>query len=280
MVHVSSSELNRGLSYPRSFSIRRFSHDHDLQRPEGDVRWVIDHGASRLGYTRDHGLTPHLFGSTQHRHIRKPYDCEELYSSYFGAMRPLILSLFDQPYARFPGELKPKGFPNEVEHWSWLTYFVLFCFKPILEQERVFFASMAAQYPFKFFVCAYANILGTYCAASNTCVTPTGELGFALNEIELITGLPVSRDLYQEYAPFEEEFRLLSLKDKELFALSTQLFDLHSNLAYENGKKTVYDKYWLNRRPHPQLLELYEDRDFNSFLHEGHESFLLEVSYG
>lgn len=77
---------------------------------------MIDHGVACLRYKRDHGIAPYLSSNTQRRRILKPYDCEDLDSSYFGDVHPLMLSLFDQPGVGFPRELKPKGLLNENEH--------------------------------------------------------------------------------------------------------------------------------------------------------------------
>lgn len=114
------------------------------------------------------------------------------------------------------------------------------------------FAIRAMEYPLKFFGYAYASILETFCPASNTSFTLAEELAFALHEMELITGLPVSRDLYEEYIPPEEEFKQLKVKDREFYYLLVALFDLHIH------EKMVYHKHWLNRRPHPVLWELFE----------------------
>lgn len=78
-----------------------------LQRLEKDVRLVVDHEAACLGYKRDHEITPYLSGNTQRWRILESCDCEDFDSSYSGEVRPLILSLFDQPGVGFPKELKP-----------------------------------------------------------------------------------------------------------------------------------------------------------------------------
>lgn len=57
--------------------------------------------------------------------------------------------------------------------------------------------------------------------------------------------------------------RQLKIKDKEFHNLLIALFDLHINLAYENGGKMVYQKHWLNRHLRPVLWDLFERLDFH-----------------
>lgn len=81
--------------------------------------------------------------------------------------------------------------------------------------------------------------------------------------MELITDFPVLGDLYEEYTPSEGELKQLEAQDKGFHSLLTVFFFyLHIHLAYESGEKIVYHKYWLSRRPHPVLWELFKGQDF------------------
>lgn len=169
--------------------------------------------------------------------------------------------------------MKHKGLPNDIGNWDRLTDFVLFFFRPLLESVGIFFAIWETQYLFKFSGCAYASILGTLCSASNTSFTSAIELGFAIHEMKLITGLPISGDLYEEYVRSEEELRQLKIKDwpRGFYKLLVALFDIHIHLPYKNGEKMVYHKQCLNRHPYPVLWELFERPDL------GPSSSILEM---
>lgn len=104
------------------------------------------------------------------------------------------------------------------------------------------------------------------------CFTPARELGFALHEMESITGLPTLGDLYEDYTPFEEELKQLKVRDKEFHCLLLAPFDLHIRLAYENRGKDGL----------PQILA--ESPSSSCFMGvfraSGFSTALLFVSYG
>lgn len=171
-IRPSKLEQDCSLSYLHSFSLKEFGPIHSLQRLEQEFQWIIDN--KNAGYTKDHGLTPISSNGTHCLLVLEPCSCENLNLDYSGEVCPLVLSLFDQPKASFPSDLKPKGLPNEIVNWKILTDFILFFsffffFQTHTGRCRDILCYKGDTIPFQILCCVYAGILGTFCHASNTC---------------------------------------------------------------------------------------------------------------
>lgn len=132
-IRPSRTEKDCGLSYHHNFPLKELGPTHSLRRLEQSFMWVLDNKNACLVYTRDHGLTLISSGGTHRHRILEPCSCENMDFDYSKEVRPLVLLLFDQPRAGFPGDLKPNGLPNDIGNWEELTNFTLFFFKPTLE---------------------------------------------------------------------------------------------------------------------------------------------------
>lgn len=91
------------------------------------------------------------------------------------------------------------GCLNPAPGWEEWSQFVLF--EPLLRGIGIFRAIQVTAVPFVTHVYSYATILGTFCLASNTCLTPMRELGVSRFERKDITGLLMLGDFYEEYIP-------------------------------------------------------------------------------
>ena len=109
-------------------------------------------------------------------------------------------------------------------------------------------------------------MLGTFCPASNTCLTPVGELGLSLSEMKVITGLPVLGEFYEEYVPSEDEFADIRRDSPKFAATLDALFDDHIDQAMSRSKRDVLHTQWLCREIPPTMQGLYSD---SSFRHPG-----------
>lgn len=108
-IRPSRIEKDYRLSYPQNSSLKELGLVHSLQRLEQQFLWVFDNKNASLGYTKDHSLTPISCSGTHRHRILEPYRYENVDFDYSREIRPLVLSLFHQPRASFPGNLKPKG---------------------------------------------------------------------------------------------------------------------------------------------------------------------------
>lgn len=113
-IHPSQMGKDCGLSYPRSFSLKELGLVHSLQRLEQQLLWVFGNKNAYLGYTRDHGLTPISSSGIHPCLILEHCSCKNVDFDYLGEIHPLVLSLFDQPIAGFPGNLKLEAIPDDI----------------------------------------------------------------------------------------------------------------------------------------------------------------------
>lgn len=124
-IRPSESEQDCSLSYPRSISLKKLASNYSLRRLESDIKRVVDNGGARLGYTRGHGPNSHSFQRSPPPLSPRALQLQRAGSDYSGEVRPLMLSLIDQPEVGFPSQLRPKGLSNEINNWEKLIDFIL-----------------------------------------------------------------------------------------------------------------------------------------------------------
>ena len=64
------------------------------------------------------GDKPPFPPATTRMRFLSPCFLDDLRSSYRGELRPLIMTLLEDPSSGFPGDLKPKGCLNSASGWE------------------------------------------------------------------------------------------------------------------------------------------------------------------
>lgn len=126
----------------------------------------------------------------------------------------------------------------------------------------IFGAIQATAIPFTILVHSFGTMLGPFCPAGNTCLTPIGELGLSLREMKVITGLPILGDFYEEYVPSDDEFADIRSNSSEFVATLDALFDYHIDHAVSHSNRDVLHTQWLRREILPSMQNLYNDSSF------------------
>lgn len=67
-------------------------------------------------------------------------------------------------------------------------------------------------------------ILECYWPATNTFITPNGELGLSLREMKETTCLPILGELYEEHVPLDSDLKAESEEFRALFFLVMTFF--------------------------------------------------------